>query len=220
MEHAYLQEPTVHINDDEVYETYHILRNEMKKYGRSVALPEKTDHKKTYSWRYLYNFTHKMKIMNIDDKYVPMVIEALLTHAKGHKLLDRGFEILSKVDIIELIIKKLEKECQADTSILYTINSTKKFLENHDDLVTTLKSRRCAKAYTNMTCWFQQGFISLNYITLSRACRKVMAIMDESERSLYPNALMLMKKRLQLLHNDMQHEIKQAMAGDLFREAL
>jgi hypothetical protein len=194
----------------------------MHKYGKIVNLPEKTDPKKTYSWRYLSNFVDRMNELHVDSKHMSVVLEAILIHAKERNLLSRGFAVLSKVDIIQLVVKKLEKDCQSEHNKVENIKRNHEFLlkqMNGYSLFDILASRRRLNSYTNMTCWYEQGSISLDYIIASRTCRKVIGMLKQSEQSRYPNVMSLMKMRYKLLANErVVRELIQILGDDLFTD--
>jgi hypothetical protein len=159
----------------------------------------------------------------ITDEYVPAVVDALLLYAKRHKLLDRGFAVLNKVDISSLLEKRLTVEENVRKIREERIFSSHDFLlKKHRDssrsLLELLMTRKHRDAYTNMTCWFDQGFLRLEYISISKTCRKALCQMKINERTLFPGTVDLMKMRLLILSNkDLVQKITETLKTDLMR---
>lgn len=210
--------------DTRINRVYNILRGKMKGYGRNVSLPINTDPKKTYSWRYLSNFVDRLDKESIPDEYIPDVIDAILRHAKRNKLLGRGFAVLNKIDIMPLVVNKLHNDEKVKKIKEENILQTSRFLlekrqNTSKSLLELLTERRHCDAYTNMTCWYDQGLLKVEYIALSRACRKAMIQMKPNERTIFPGTLELMKLRLLLLSDKelariAQNELKNDLMVD------
>lgn len=208
--------------DTRILNVYQIFRRVISKYGKNFSLPEHTDPKKTYSWRYLSHFVDKLDALDIDDRYVSVVIEAILQHAKTKGLLNRGVAVLLKQDILELCLKKLEKDQQVDNNRLMTIKKSHDFLlkqlRQEGDPIRILSSKRNQGAYANMTCWFEQGLLSVEYIAVSKQCRRTFRYLQPSELELYPEPRELLKLKLKILSMDTASELKQVLGDDLFEE--
>lgn len=205
--------------DQKIINVYNILRNKIHKYGKNISLPKNTDPQKTYGWRYLSGFVDRMEELELNDDCIPTVIDALLIHAKNHRLLNRGFAVLNKLDILDLIIKNIEKENKSDKSIINTVMNSFQFVKSkvEIDIISTLLNRRRPDLYANMTLWMQQNHININYVAISKSCRKALGMIKGSERELYPPIIKLMKIRIAILSNKENLELlKNVLGNDLF----
>jgi hypothetical protein len=150
-------------------------------------------------------------------------VDALLLYAKRHKLLDRGFAVLNKVDIASLLEKRLTKDEDIKRIREESILSSHDFLlKKHRDssrsLLELLITRKHRDAYTNMTCWFEQGFLRLEYIAISKTCRRALCQMKINERILFPGTVDLMKMRLSILsEKDLTQKLTDTLKTDLMR---
>lgn len=190
--------------DIRINRVYNILRGKMKGYGRNVQLPTNTDPKKTYSWRYLDTFLKKVEQLNIHDDYIPDILDVLLIHAKRNKLLNRGFAILNKIDISELVLQRFERDEDWRLGKKRRIFSSHEFLlkqqrDSNKNMIELLSHKRTPDAYMNMTCWYEQGFLGIEYIVISKACRKVLSTMKPNERAIYPGTIDTMKQKFLIL---------------------
>ena len=206
-------------DEEKINQIYQIFQRKARKFGVNLSLPENTDPHKTYSWRYLINFANKMESLGITEEHFPVIIDALLAHARSKKLLNRGFAILIKSEVVELIIKKFEKEIAKDNQKFEEIRNSQQFLMKQGNTQEILFQRKNAGAYTNMTRWYQQGYLCTNFLVLSRNCRTVLNKLDVTERRLFPEPIKLMRLRLQLLSNNgFVVKLQEILGEDLFRE--
>lgn len=208
--------------DDRIMKIYSILKGMMPKYGKNFSFPESTDPRKTYAWRYLSCFARNLEELEISEDHLELVIEAILQHAKTRKLLKRGIGVLIKKDILQLCIKKLEVEERLTSGRIGTIKRSHMFLMDQikqvGDPVRVLASRRGVNTYSNMTCWFEQGLLSLEYIAVSKSCRRTFRYLEDGERGLFPSPRELLKLKLKILSADGATEVKSVLGGDLFEE--
>jgi hypothetical protein len=205
--------------DDRITKIYNIIRRIAPKYGISFSFPENTDPQKTYAWRYLTCFARNLESLNITDEYLSQIIEAMFQYAKTRKLLKRGIGIFIKQDILQLCIKKLEAEEHLLHNRICTIKRSHDFLLNQvGDPVRVLASRRGVNTYANMTCWFEQGLLSLEYIAVSKSCRNTFRYLEAGERGLFPPPLELLKLKLKILAADDALEVRHVLGGDLFED--
>lgn len=210
--------------DIRINRVYNILRGKMKNYGRNVQLPNNTDPKKTYSWRYLDSFLKKVEQLSIPDDYIPDVLDVLLVHAKRHKLLNRGFAILNKVDIGELVLQRFERDEDWRLGKERRIFSSHEFLlkqqlNSNKNMIEVLSHKRASNAYMNMTCWYEQGFLSIEYVAISKTCKKVLCTMKLNERAIYPGTMSIMKQKLLILSDQrLSEKLQTLMNSDLTTE--
>lgn len=213
------------INDDKIIETYRIFRSSMRRYGKEISLPVKTDPRKTYSWRYLVNFLERAKGLDIDNDMLPHIIDAIVDNAKRHNQLKRGIAVLDQRNIVELCCVKLEREIQNEEQIINRIHESYKFLiskkneENVDSLSLLLATRKNYNAYANIVSWHQAGYIAAGYIAVSKACNKAMQKLESHEIRVLPELRQLLRLRLKLLHGcGIRVQLQEFMSSDLIEE--
>ena len=207
-------------DDNKIHETYKILQRKYKELGLGISLPENTDPRKTYGWRYLVNFVRRMEQLEISEHYYPIVINAILEHAKRRGLLNRGFAVLNKLDIVDLVIRNLEKDISKSRQQLERVLASHNFIQkqqNQHNISDILSIKGSKNAYTNMTKWYEQGYLAPEYIALSKNCRRVLSTINTGERTIFPETIKLMKMRLQILSdNETTDQLKTALNDDLF----
>ena len=191
------------INESVEYIVLKQFQRALLRYGRSIELSSNTDVTKTYGWRYLQAFVNNIQKLEVVDN-IPFIVDTLVEHAHKHKLLHRGFAILSKVNLIELIINASQKDINNKQERLYDIERAMKFLSSQSSqsnikLDDVLNRRMRIGTYTNLTKWFEQGHINKEYIALSKACVNVMQKMDFMERRVLPSPIELLKIKHKLL---------------------
>jgi len=208
--------------DDKIYKIYNVLKIMMPKHGLNFSFAEHTDPRKTYVWRYLSCFAKNLEDLNISDEYLVQIIEAMLQYAKTRKLLKRGIGMFIKQDILQLCIKKLESEERLTNGRINIIKRSHDFLIDQikqvGDPIRVLASRRGKNTYANMTCWFEQGLLSLEYIAVSKSCRKTFRYLGNNEKELFPSSKELLKLKLKILSADGATEVKNVLGGDLFED--
>jgi len=206
---------------DRIHYIYQILHRLMPKYGRNFSLPQNTDPQKTYAWRYLTCFAKKLDEYEIDDDHLSLIIEEMLRYAKTRGLLKRGIAILIKQDILMLCIKKLEREEKITEAKTNAIKRSHLFLMDQTKYINDpryiLSFRRNYNSYVNMTCWFEQGLLSPEYIAISKACKETLSRLESSESELFPSPKELLKLKFKVLSGDTT-ELKNILGDDLLEE--
>lgn len=195
-----------------------LLQKSLLRYGRSLALPKNTDVTKTYGWRFLESFVKRLDDLNIDCRYYGVIINALVDYAKKHKLLNRGFAILSKSDLLELSVSALQNDIKNKRNKMTSIAKAHQFLdkESGGKLHETLSKRIRVGSYTNLTRWYEQGHINNEYIALSKSCVLTMRKLDKNERDMLPHPIDLLKLKYKLFADKDLIDKIVALMGDDF----
>lgn len=178
------------------------LRSALLKHGRSLGVPEGVEITKTYAWRSLHSFANKMRELNIKNEHLSMIINELVKYAHRNNLLSRGYNILCNKNIVEIIIKRLQKDTDVKRIKIEILQKTKNFLNekiDNKDLCSLLQERLRIDTYSNFTKWYEQGHISVEYISVSKTCLKILNKLNDNERNIIPKPLDLLKTRIKLL---------------------
>lgn len=208
--------------DERVLKAYAIFKRTMRRYGKEVSFPNKTEPKKTYNWRYLTKFLEKFDELQMDDRYMPRIIHAIVHHAKSHHLLERGIAMLNRNDILKLSISQLERDLLQEKESIRLIRQSYDYVMSQSTggkLSDLLKTRINKNAYTNLTRWYKASLVSLGYIAVSRSCRKALSSLDDNEARAFPSFEELLRIRLLYVHNpNIVTNLREFMGADLFDE--
>lgn len=212
-----------------IIRVYKILKQILKRYGKSVSFPKKTDPSKTYSWRFLAKFVDEFDKLELSDDALKGVLEAVVDDAKRRGLLNCGVAVLSKVDLLAAFNRKLEREVEDEKQTTIDIERSHRFIlrkldeervkDKHLTLLALLSKRTHPRAYANITRWSQSGELSTGYIAVSKICRKALRSLDEHELNLYPTLLQFKCIRLRIIsHQNVVVKLRDLLGGDLFEE--
>ena len=203
--------------DKRVLATYAIFKRLMRKYSKQVSFPKHTDPRKTYTWRYITNFIQRVDDMNLGEGAVDLALVAVVEEAKRTSQLYRGIALLDYKDLFELCKKKLEKESQDVSQMLLQIKQCHNFLLkqcNGQPPFEMLTKRQHRMAYANLTRWYQAGYLTTAYVTISCSCKKAMGTLSQSELGLFPGPMELLKARLLLISNSFLLPHLRELLGD------
>lgn len=209
--------------DERVIQVYDLIKKELKRRGRNISFPKTADPRKTYTWRYIENFVGHLDELGLDD-CVGMVVSAVVAQADEQKMLHRGVAILDHKDLLSACRVKLERELANEDNVLRAIQQSHFYLQKQATLagttpalVLTQKDNRFG--YTNITAWYKSNFISLNYLVISRTCRKALGTLPKHELNLFPSSKELLRLRLQMLSNQpIMTQLRTILGGDIFEE--
>jgi len=193
------------------------MQKSMLRYGRSIDLPKGTDITKTYGWRNLTSYINNLKQLNISLDDSQIIINSLIDYAYEHKILGRGFAILSNSNLLKIAINAIQKDLKNKYNRMSSIERAKNFLNSQviDSNIDDILSKRIKMgSYTNLTRWFEQGHISTEYIACSKACVMVMNNLDSNERSVLPKPIDLLKTKHKVLTRESTDKVIALMGDD------
>jgi hypothetical protein len=173
-----------------IIRVYKLLRSQLKKYGRFISFPKKTDPSKTYIWRYISKFIDNYDQIGLEDDEMPGIVEAVVQEAKKTGLLRCGASVIIKVDLLAVCNKKFENDNNEENKTIKSVRCTHAFLQDKCDgniTVEKLIYKPSKRSYTNMIRWYQSGEIDTGYLIMSRTCRRAIKELDEDEKALLPN---------------------------------
>jgi hypothetical protein len=210
---------------ERILELYRLFKRAMQRNGRMISFPKKTDPTKTYCWRYLANFLEKADELELGDEILPRIVDAVVAHAKEQGLLHRGIAVLDQKDLFDVCYARFERDARSESNLITEIRRSYDFVrkqqeQNPDRSVTQLLSKRpSVRAYANIVSWHKAGYITLGYITVSKACRRALAELQEYELALLPSSRELLRLKIRLvMDKEIAAELRVFMGNDLFQE--
>jgi len=218
-------EVIIAVKSQRIIKAYKILQSIMGQYGKKISFPNNTDPRKTYSWRYLSKFIDRYDQLELGDQVMTDVLGAMVTEAHNKKYIGCGVSLLNKVDIITVYHKTLETEIDIMKKQLANIKKSFDFLDQKEkelkqDKCTLLANRPHKKSYTFLTRWYDSGFLSIEYIMVSKSCRQVLKNLGKDERLIFPKFGDLMKIYLKLTREEIKEQICKILGNDFHKEKI
>jgi len=182
--------------------------------GRNV-IPDGTDPKRTYQYRYAAKFLKNME--GVSWETIQKIIYCAVEYAKENEkasVYSRGLWILTKSNIVDIAYEKAKEEDQIRKLDLTKVIRSKEFADEHDYKF----SESPDGGFPNVVAWYDSGKISLTYLAMSESCKKAFSVLDEVDRRTLPNQKDITKRRIKcLIDIEYREQLKDIMGTDYIK---
>lgn len=207
------------ITDAKVFTVYSWFQSEMYKAGRKIKFPKCRDQTKTYQFRWTKHFVNKCyNEWGLDDKIVGMLLADLVIYAKSHKLLDRGTQLLSLNNIIDICYRGMRCLAEDESSLIVELKSCHEFINEH---LSDKNNRVCrlieskTGGCSNLLYWHNLGHVTEVYIALSKSCIEALARLPQNERAEFPSSLELLRICTHTVTKELLPQLQAVLGPDL-----
>jgi len=185
--------------------------------GRQI-IPKDTDYKKTYQYRYAAKFVNNMKYVPWDTakKIAYYAIEYARNNLKKNNTIwTRGLWVLTKANIVDIAYSSAKShEARMQLDLEKTVNS-KKFVDAQE---TGLAETKVEGGFPNIVMWYENNSVNLTYIAMSEICKRVMAQLDSSSKSMLPPQDEIIRRRVKcLIDDDYSEKLKKVLGDDYIK---
>jgi hypothetical protein len=174
--------------------------------GIRLKFPAKTDHVKTYQWRYAKSLTLKLAEWDFDEGTTKQFISIAVRHCKEAGVLRKGLAALHQSNLLQICYDELQKQADSYKQCTDSIEHVHAWVlaRSQDNLLQTLLYRRDPDELCNLTQWVQASRVSRLYLALSRSCGKALARLAKThpeEREILPKATTLYLLRSEFIED-------------------
>lgn len=202
---------------DDVMLVFNHYKAAMSTVGIAIKMPKNTDITKTYSYRTILSFISKMNEYGLPKTMYPGVINYIVKNAKKKNIVNRGISLLNTEQILKMCYDYLKFEVEKENSIIGDLTRSSKFLFNKDNYCEVLLNKMNRNGYTNLVKWFKSGDLSINFLAVSKCCRKALNKLEKFERDILPSDFKLLKVRIKLLSDrEIKDKAVEILGNDLW----
>lgn len=210
----------IEITNDMVFTVYSWFQSAMKKTGRFIKFPKCRDKTKTYQFRWVKTFVDKCyNDLGLDNKTIKRFVYDIVLYAKQNRVLDRGTQILTMNNIIDICYNSIQSNQEEEASLISELNRCHDFLSNKENnkdiLVRNLIEPVSEGGYTNLVYWYELGYLTPTYLALSMTCQRALKQLPKSERSDLPTDFDLFKICTYTVTKDMVPTFEKVLGSDL-----
>jgi len=162
--------------------------------GIKVSIPDNTDIRKTYKWRYVKAFLEQMDELGVDDDTIKEIIDEVARYAVKRKAYRMGLSILTSKAAIESCCDAILKRQQQQEHLIERLGREHKLV-----LSTDLLARKSSNGLPAICRLYMRGDLSTECLALSRRCHKAMMALNKTERALLPTGKALAMARIDML---------------------
>lgn len=193
----------------EIIKLYKILT------GRNV-IPQGTDPKRTYQYRYAAKFLKNME--GVSKETIQKIIYYAIEYAKEsdkESVWTRGLWILTKSNIIDIAYKKAKEEDNRRNLDLDKVKRSKNFAHEHNYKFSESMEDG---GFPNIVIWYDNGKISLTYLAMSESCKNALLKLDDVDRRMLPDKKEIIKRRVKcLIDKDYKKQLMDIIGSDYIR---
>jgi hypothetical protein len=206
------------ITNLEVAAVFKAYKAAMRSIGRSVKLQQSTDITKTYAYRSISKFIHNMKNIGLSQDVYLKMIKPMVEYAKMKGLLGRGITVLILKQTLQICYDYLKTQVLKGDLLINDIDKSSSFLkQNINNLEEVLLKKQNRNSYANIVKWLKSGDLSINYVSLSKSCRKAINKLDKIDREMLPDDFKLLKMRINILSDkELRNEVIDIMGSDIW----
>jgi len=187
-------------------------------HGHRLALPEKTDLKRTYQWRYATLISQKFAEWDFDEQTATKFIKIAINRAKERGVLKKGLAVLHQKNMLEVCFKLMDAESTRNDSVLEQLQSAQRFmLEKTKGNVAAMLERQNLDAFANIVIWYRSNRVPDIYLALSKACWKALSLLTTTDRAMMPSKAKLYTLREQFIADDNNCKAAMALLGKDWR---
>lgn len=204
------------ISDTNINSIYDCYRRAMASVGRSTQLPSNTEPSKTYAYRAVRKFVEQIREWNLSGDLTLALVREIIKYGKRHGLLNKGTALLNMRSILKICYNYLSNEIIRINELINSIKRSKNFIDKiNGNTIEKMIGKERPGSYTNLVRWFKSGSITLSFIIVSRTCNKVLTMLPDDERSLFPYDTILLASRLKIMRDaDTRTNIIEILGND------
>lgn len=158
------------------------FKREMNKIGKGYSFVKTRDITKTYHYRYFSSFLDKCYKNDFTFDECKEIIKELIAYAKENGLLHKGVSLISRSDIIEICIKRIEKEIREIEISVDMLKENIMELNKIDDLTSYLCKKKNRHGSVNMVILRNNGKLTDSIISISKSCMRAYLNLDKSDK--------------------------------------
>lgn len=210
----------IEITNDAVFTVYSWFQSAMKQAGRYIKFPKCKDKTKTYQFRWTKSFADKCyNDLGLDNATIKRFVYDIVVYAKQNRVLDRGTQILTMDNIIDICYNSIQSNQEEEDSLISELSRCHDFLqeqENDKDILVRILSEPVSEGgYTNLVYWCELGYLTPTYLALSMTCQRALKLLPKSERSDLPSDFELFKICTHTVTRDMVPSFEDVLGSDL-----
>jgi hypothetical protein len=133
-------------------------------------------------------------------------------------LLGRGITVLILKQTLQICYDYLKTQVLKGDLLINDIDKSSSFLkQNINNLEEVLLKKQNRNSYANIVKWLKSGDLSINYVSLSKSCRKAINKLDKIDREMLPDDFKLLKMRINILSDkELRNEVIDIMGSDIW----
>lgn len=188
-----------------------------------LGKPKKTkclDFNKSYTYRAVAKFVDLVdKDLKLSDRPIKMLIAFAVKYANNNHLMNKGASLLTNPAVFEFATNQLINYAKEERNLLLSLIKTKDILMNNETYDhIELSYPITYGGYSKLVYYYSIKSISIEFLALSKICRKTMKILDASDLSQLPNLIELEKIRVKLtVDKDIVADIQNILGSDLIK---
>lgn len=157
-----------------------LFKNEMVKAGKGFKFAKAKDITKTYHYRWFKSFLDKCYNNGLDLDCAMEVCRSIVKYAKRRNMLNSGASLLSRSDIIDICIDKLERDISEYNDDIEIIKLFSKIIDVDDPFKMFMRKNNRHSDH-NIIVLRNNGKIDDSVISISKSCmRAILSINDSS----------------------------------------
>jgi hypothetical protein len=205
----------VEITCKDVLEVAVTFKNEMLKIGKGFSFAKARDITKTYHYRWFNSFLKKCYDNGMNLEESKEVIKSIISYAKEKGIINKGVSLISRSDIIEICMKRMEDDLKQSENSIAVIKRLVNGLNEIDDLTNHLCKKKNRHGSTNMMIMKSNGKLTDATICLSKSCMKAFLFLKDEDKE----GLLTLREYVLLKHkviNKIGYDVLFDIFGDDF----
>jgi len=172
------------------------------KYNIVLKMPQHTDKRKTYQWRYLSKMNSNFKKWKLDRDEIKQFLSIAVDYAKQNRIAFKGLSLFHQNNILKVCYDRLVARLNYRKRMLRSLREMKIWFEQqtaNKDATAVCLERSNSLSMCNLTKWFQSAKINPLFMALNKPCMLAMDMVGDLDKTLLPSKAELVLARQEFL---------------------
>lgn len=160
---------------------YEICRKHFENFNIILKFPKNTPPHLTYQWRFIKILTNKFVKWNFTIEEIDLFINIAIKK-RYVQLKTRGLSVLNDSDIVDECYTEVKNHENVENQDIVLLKNTHQWLIKqlkNDSAVEHLINRRKPGSFTNITTYYQSGYLVKLYIAFSKSCCAALELLSQ-----------------------------------------
>lgn len=162
------------------------FKREMRKAGKGFNFAKARDITNTYHYRWFNSFLDKCYGNDMNLEETKEVIKSVIVYAKEKRILDKGVSLISRSDIIEICLKRVEDDLKQTENSIAVIEKKFNELKKIDNLVRHLGRKLNRHGSVNFIIMRDNGKLTDSVTCLSKSCMQAYKSLSREDKNSLP----------------------------------
>lgn len=207
--------------DVEILDNFNLCKETFARYGLYVKFPKNADINKTYQWRLMLKLTNQFNEWGFDHSCKLAFLESIVSQTPSHLLKTRRLSSIFSSDNVDKCKDYVEGLYNHYNEILNQLKNQRDFIieKSNSSSISGMVSAMisCVNGGDcNLSRWYNNKRISIDYMSVSKSCRYVVLKMREDRSWPTMTRLNEIKKKL-CDYAGIECQVRSLLADDWYR---